>query len=1368
MLGPAFRLLKGTRSNYAELEYDFEECYKALSEKLDWENPEGGDYPFDLTKPLPLVMSRIRQKVLVDYFFNNDLKYLKGGNSTMTYTTSLTKIKAAQYDLPGIKDMVLNIWVPVKVKVMRKHGYGYLKEIVNRLTNLSGDDVSDFAIALRMFTRSLVIQKRVEDLQLGVKRIEKTDTLKSVLKSSSETMDIASKVKNIEGKIRMPMRNVTFVRPLNDVTKKQVNPDGDIRGSIMTSECTPFLPAKDHSGSFADILQRKGGKRVVKVKELRNNEHVDGLLLRFQWKQSKKLVLDLKKEEIKLAPLWVKLHHVPIVAYSEVGLSLIATQLGRPIMMDSYTSNMCVSSWGRSTYARILIEISAEKELLESMVIAIPMSNGKGHSLATVEIEYEWKPPRCSTCVIFDHVIEKCPKNPIVEVEPKVNDEDGFVEVKRKKHKAKQNSKAKHIDGLHLNKPSVNFYYRKVKKGENSKTSTNDNSKPKEQVSRENVRVGMSASRVVPNVMAASSQVEVKNSFSSLGDEDTDWEVEGSKLNVINESDSEDIDELIMEGPNANNTLIDPITGASTPASNENNLSVCAILESHVSDSNLLTICPRVFRHWSWISNASCCVKGTRIILGWNHNDVDIMVINQDDQTIHVRVWLKLDRKELFCSFVYAHNRYIQRRALWNSLGLHKHYVRDRPWCILGDFNAALFLHDSSAGNSNIDISMREFKECVEDIEVMDVQNSGLQFTWSQKPKGSSGLLKKIDRIMANLKFNDIFAGAHAIFKPYRISDHAPSILNIPTVTKPKPKPFKFYNIITSHEYFKQVVLEGWSKQVSGFHMFRVAQKLKNLKKPLRKLLYEKGNLHNNVNKLRDDLDCVQTRLDNDPFNEAIRQEEATVLAAFNDACLMEERFLKKKSKIDWLREGESNSAYFHKACKSRVSRSRIDVVTNGDGVVFKNDKVADVFVSHYEAFLGQPGYTHGFNDIDLFRVKLYENVALDMTRAITTQEVKSVLFSTELNHTIIALILKVKSPTHVNDYRPISCCNVMFKCISKIIANRIKESLKDLVSPNQSAFVPGRSIADNVLLTHELMHNYHLDRGLPRCAFKVDIQKAYDTVNWDFLRKVLIGFGFHSRMIGWIMECVTATSFSISINGSLHGLFKGKHGLWQGDPLSPYLFTLIMEILTLMLQRDDLFLFANGDVDSVRVIKDALFEFKKASGLVPSLPKSTAYFCNVLNCTKSVILQILPFEEGRLPVKYLGVPLVSSRLIFRDCKELVKKVQARVMMKNRNQCRQRVSTTNSDSMIQVKGRNFWDIPLRGKMSWGWREILQLRPSIRDYMWYKLAGLSKSSKVRDALYNGAWEWPIYLLDKYPMLISVSLQNIDATVPDQLQ
>nr|GFD20731.1 hypothetical protein [Tanacetum cinerariifolium] len=115
LLGPALKLLKGTRTNFAELKYDFEECYKALSKKLDWENPEGGDYSFDLTKPLSLVMNGNRQIVPVDYFFNNDLKYLQGGFLTMTYTTSITKTKAAQNDLPAIEDVVPNIWSPVKV-----------------------------------------------------------------------------------------------------------------------------------------------------------------------------------------------------------------------------------------------------------------------------------------------------------------------------------------------------------------------------------------------------------------------------------------------------------------------------------------------------------------------------------------------------------------------------------------------------------------------------------------------------------------------------------------------------------------------------------------------------------------------------------------------------------------------------------------------------------------------------------------------------------------------------------------------------------------------------------------------------------------------------------------------------------------------------------------------------------------------------------------------------------------------------------------------------------------------------------------------------------------------------------------------------
>ena len=103
-----------------------------------------------------------------------------------------------------------------------------------------------------------------------------------------------------------------------------------------------------------------------------------------------------------------------------------------------------------------------------------------------------------------------------------------------------------------------------------------------------------------------------------------------------------------------------------------------------------------------------------------------------------------------------------------------------------------------------------------------------------------------------------------------------------------------------------------------------------------------------------------------------------------------------------------------------------------------------------------------------------------------------------QVNHTILSLIPKVPNPEKITDFRPISCCNVIYKCISKIIANRIRGCLDNVVDLKQAAFIPGRKISDNILLTQEIMHNYHLHRGPPRCAFKVDIQKAYDTVG-DF-----------------------------------------------------------------------------------------------------------------------------------------------------------------------------------------------------------------------------------------------------------------------------
>ncbi|GJW43245.1 hypothetical protein Tco_0072044 [Tanacetum coccineum] len=251
LLGHAFNLLKGTCSSSIKLEYNFQEYFNTLTDKLDWNNPEGDHYSFDMSKPLPLQGLPGHRTVLVNYFFNSDLAYLITSDPAVTYTKSITKTKAARYDIKGIEDMVPTIWSIIKhgydkdalkrikhwgerrklwyqshvnkfskhnvystkailglksVKVIKLHRYGHLEDIMmkrsdqrlytfkegdfvdlhlndiedmlllavqHKLFNLDGSDIVDFVVALRMFTRSLILKKRVEDLQLGIESYQK-------------------------------------------------------------------------------------------------------------------------------------------------------------------------------------------------------------------------------------------------------------------------------------------------------------------------------------------------------------------------------------------------------------------------------------------------------------------------------------------------------------------------------------------------------------------------------------------------------------------------------------------------------------------------------------------------------------------------------------------------------------------------------------------------------------------------------------------------------------------------------------------------------------------------------------------------------------------------------------------------------------------------------------------------------------------------------------------------------------------------------------------------------------------------------------------------------------------------------------------
>lgn len=132
------------------------------------------------------------------------------------------------------------------------------------------------------------------------------------------------------------------------------------------------------------------------------------------------------------------------------------------------------------------------------------------------------------------------------------------------------------------------------------------------------------------------------------------------------------------------------------------------------------------------------------------------------------------------------------------------------------------------------------------------------------------------------------------------------------------------------------------------------------------------------------------------------------------------------------------------------------------------------------------------------------------------------------INTTAIILISKVKVPTAVKDYRPIACCTTMYKIISKVLTNRMKKVMGDIIGQAQSAFIEGRSIIDNILLSQEIFKGYSRKGVSPRCVLKVDLRKAYVTLEWNFLKQVLIALGFPARFVQWIMACVTTVSYSI------------------------------------------------------------------------------------------------------------------------------------------------------------------------------------------------------------------------------------------------
>ncbi|XP_039170445.1 uncharacterized protein LOC120294434 [Eucalyptus grandis] len=571
-----------------------------------------------------------------------------------------------------------------------------------------------------------------------------------------------------------------------------------------------------------------------------------------------------------------------------------------------------------------------------------------------------------------------------------------------------------------------------------------------------------------------------------------------------------------------------------------NKLCYIDLLETKVPEDNFESISFTLIRGWSWVANYSCSPRG-RIWVGWNPELVSFLPISITDQAIHG--CLKCNDSGITCSVsaIYGEHTFVRRRPLWADLQHYNEIFQDTAWVVGGDFNAIKDPSDRVGSSTNWIPCFDEFAQCLEQTDLADLRFVGLRYTWSTSAAGNSRKMRKIDRVLVNSKWNEDFSFSEATFLSPGISDHSPAIVKV--IHPPRTlKPFKYFHFWEDHPDFKSIVSQAWSTLVYGVPMFQLVSKLKLVKARLKLLNREEfSRSRGRVSRQERTLVPFRPDLQADPLNLHLAEREMVFINFFSNLLSPHETFSKPSCE----------------ELKSYIRRPLNEEQIAACNVPVSDDEIkSTVFSLAKEKAPGPDGFS-----VEFFKSN-WEIVGPLVLLAVRDFFQYGRMLK-EVNATILTLVPKISNASAVSDFRPIACCNTIYKVITKILANRIAGVLHDVVSRSQNAFVKGMRIRDNILIAQELFAGFHLHPYLPKCAVKVDFHKAYDTVDWDFLEKVLLAFEFPVELTRLVMACVRSPSYSIAINGELHGFFRGGHGLAGGDPMSPYLFTLVMEVFS-------------------------------------------------------------------------------------------------------------------------------------------------------------------------------------------------------------
>ncbi|XP_074342605.1 uncharacterized protein LOC141680216 [Apium graveolens] len=528
----------------------------------------------------------------------------------------------------------------------------------------------------------------------------------------------------------------------------------------------------------------------------------------------------------------------------------------------------------------------------------------------------------------------------------------------------------------------------------------------------------------------------------------------------------------------------------------------------------------------------------------YSKNHIDLTIHNKPGQLYRVTgVYGEPDRRK--------------RSETWNLL---RTLAMDNnlPWCLIGDFNNVVSQNDKKCGRPYPHNLVQGFRDVLEECQLIDMDLQGHQYTWERGLGTSQWIEVCLDRALVNISFQAMFEVAKLINLEISTSDHCPILLALQDNNYiARTQRFKFENARLREPMCQQIVAEVWAEH----EHLSLFDKLKECSNILSAWGQEiTGNFKQRIKSCKRILKALKGRRD-DSSVELIKQEQRKL----SEIYAQQEVFWRQRSEQLWLREGDSKTSQTEWEEVTNCMENKL----NADHNVMLLKPVEEfevkeaLFHMHPDKSPGPDGITPGFYQKFWHIVK--EDVVKTVQKFFEDGKIDNHLVATN-----IALIPKKRHPQAMTDIRPISLCNVLYKVISKVLANRLKKLIDGLISATQIAFIPGRLITDNVMVAHELMHflNRKSKGKQSWMALKIDMSKTYDRVEWSYLAAVLEKMGFDQKVITLVMSCISSVEYRLSHAGRMFGSITPSRGIRQGDPLSSYLFLLCIEGFSSLIQK--------------------------------------------------------------------------------------------------------------------------------------------------------------------------------------------------------